>query len=250
MSDKDVSRRGQSLLDPRRPLKPVYDQAHRGGKGHLYNVFPQDVRSDLPVPAVARNRQMSDIPAPKMRILAPHVELRSTGPRRAEKDKPLRTADSNQSGYSWTTWPFDTWGHAGVNCAANATTVVVTLAFNPGIRAKIERFGWYTVGGAAAAALTFGLYVGGTLVAPGGRYVGGQQRTILDYNVSGGSIDPAQLNHMEIPVEPNTTIEIRATNATAIVYVAYGRIMGRHWEDEPREDGRSSFYNEYHDKIM
>jgi len=171
-----------------------------------------------------------------------------------ERDLPMSMAVSKVQIPDTDTYSFDrmTQPAAGVsNVPANAVDfALVTLQISQAIRGVVKRFGWYTIAGAAATNLTFGLYIGEELVIPGGKFVGDQPRTVLDYDPSGGSIDFEELAHCHLPVSPDTQIRILVNNADPVnAYPAFGRVFGMHWEEETREDGRRAYYNEDLDKI-
>jgi hypothetical protein len=106
---------------------------------------------------------------------------------------------------------------------------LLTVVIPNDVTGMIRRFGWYCNAGAAAAALTFGLFVNAERVLPGGRWIQDQMRTTLTYNPSNGSIDYAELCECNIYVPPNGTVAIRVSNADAVAYQAWGAVWGDHW---------------------
>jgi len=169
-------------------------------------------------------------------------------------DRPLSVTMSKIQMGDHETYTFDREAlpQAGVNnIAAGAVQFpLVTVPISQGIRGAVKRFGWFAQGAGAAQNLTFGLYVGDSLMLPGGKFIGDNPQTVLNYSPSGGSTNFEQLSECHIPVDPDNQIRILVTNNDAAnAYSAGARLFGIHYEDEVRESGVRSYYNQELDKI-
>ncbi len=231
MSDLDLQKfGGQVGVGVKKPRKHAYDQAIKEGKGHIVG--------------------LKDIPNQALEIGTVIGEGKQATEKDAVYDLPLSIAIARGQVPDLNAFPFD-FMSLNQNVAAGAAGfAALTITISNGIRAKIERFGWYT-NGAGAANISFGLYVGEELMLPGGKFIGDQPRPTTQFDPSGGSIAFEDLSMAPIPVSPSTDITIRVTNADAVnAYPVWCRIYGWHWEEVEREDGRRAYYNKKHDKIM
>lgn len=167
-----------------------------------------------------------------------------------EKEKPLSVASAKVQApdldcNSFQRQALDVTVPAGVS-----DYTVLTLEIKQRVRGVLKRYGWYTTN-PGAPNLEFGLYVGGTLVAPGGPKVDSQPRTQNEFQPSGLSIDFDELSVCHHPVEPNTKIEVKVNNLDgANAYSTWAHVWGWLWLEELREAGKRAYINEATGEII
>jgi len=201
-------------------------------------------RERISTRGIERRSGLSDIPNAMLRMQARPIRGMSKINKDYRFDAPLSVALPRVQAPDLQTEPFDIPTAGAIPCAANAVTTVLQWSVPTGIRAVVKAYAWRTTA-AGAPFLQFGLYIGGRLIAPGGRWVSDQPRTTQQFDPSASSTtNPDVFNDTSVPVDPNNTISIRVTNTDPVnAYNAWGRIKGYHWQEIPREDGRRSNFN-------
>lgn len=195
------------------------------------------------------DRQLGDAPSRLMRIGA---NIPFAGKRKVPDkmyDRPIVFRQSKAQSPDLATFSFDEMViDQNVAAGANQFTML-TVTIPQGIRAVIKRYGWYT-NAAGTPNLQFGLYIGNELMAPGGKNISGSPATTQTFDPSGGSVDADELAPSSFPVEPAKTITVKVTNTDLVnAYPASARVWGWSWQEEVREAGDASWFNQQTKRI-
>ena len=238
MSDKDNVILGEEIGSG---LRIRYDDRRNarafGGRSVDGRLLAKARKQNVPRPA-----GMGDIPNRFVEIQAQALEGEYGGQKDVTFDRPMSVALAKGQAPDLDSFP---WNEETRNFnipAGSNGLILVQFQMLHGVRGKLTHYGWRTIA-AAQTVLQFGLYLGNSLVIPGGKYLASSPRTIAQFSPSSNSTDFEDLAAQDLPVEPDTIVSIRVTNPSAVAYPAWGRIMGYHWEEEEREDGRRAYYN-------
>lgn len=209
-----------------------------------------------------KSQSMSDIPNRMLRAQQEDVYISEKQYKRkvkkgearpkknVEKQKPLSTALAKVQSPDLDCNSFQQQALDITVPAGETDYTVLEFKIPNRVRAVIKKYGWYTTN-PGSANIEFGLYVGGSLVAPGSPRVSSNPKTQQDFQPSGLSIDFENLSDCHHPVDPQSQVQIKVNNLDAAnAYSVWGHVWGWLWLEEKREAGQRAYIDEMTGKII